>query len=79
MKKNYLYHPSYSSFFCDNEQTDVGLSLNKLVRIERSIAHHNHPHWVGGMKVDETYRRNNPYWARDQRNYETRKANGFPR
>lgn len=75
----FLYHPSYSSFFCDNEQTAVGLRDHKLIFIEKPIASHEHPAWGQGMKQDSTYLRNNKYWAADSANYERRKAAGFPR
>jgi hypothetical protein len=74
----YLYHPSYFSFFSDNEQTAVGLRDKKLVTIEQSIAHHQHPAWLGGMKRDATYIRNNMFWRQDERNYYERKSKGFP-
>ena len=75
----YLYHGSYASFFCDDEQTAIGLRDGKLVFTEESIAGHHHPAWLKGMKVDETYRRNNKYWQVDQANFHRRKAAGFPR
>lgn len=75
----YLYHPSYRSFWCDNEQTEVGVRDNKLVRVEHPIASHEHPAWCGGMKKDATYIRNNPFWRQDEANYHARKAAGFPR
>lgn len=74
----YLYHPTYCSFFCDDEQTAVGLRDKKLVMIEQSVAHHQHPSWLKGMKPDATYARNNRYWTQDKLNYERRKAAGFP-
>lgn len=77
-KFRYLYHPSYFSFWSDNETTDIGLRDKKLVMIEQSIAHHQHPSWLGGMKKDATYVRNNPYWKQDEANYHKRKAEGFP-
>jgi ribosomal protein L31 len=77
-KKHYLYHPSYSSFFCDNEQTEVGLRDKKLVVITQSIARHCHPSWCGGMKRDATYERNNRFWRQDEANYNARKAANFP-
>ncbi len=76
--KPYIYHPDYSSFFCDDEQTAVGLSLNKLVFINECICTHEHPSWGGGMKVDALYQRNNKYWNQDKATYERRKAAGFP-
>lgn len=74
----YLYHPSYKSFWSDNETTAVGLRDDKLVFIEQSIAHHQHPSWLKGMKHDATYARNHPYWAADKANFYTRQARGFP-
>lgn len=75
----YLYHDSYASFFCDDEQTAIGLRDKKLVFIEESICQHHHPAWLGGMKVDDTYKRNNKYWKSDQSNFARRRAEGFPR
>jgi ribosomal protein L31 len=75
----YLYHPTYASFFCDNEQSDIGVRENKLVFVETPICSHEHPAWAGGMKPDATYQRNNKYWKQDKSNYERRKAANFPR
>ena len=74
----YLYHPSYASFWSDNESTAVGLRDKKLIFIEQSIAHHHHPAWMGGMKRDATYERNNRFWRQDEANYNARKAANFP-
>lgn len=74
----YVYHPSYASFWCDNEFTDVARGLDKLPFIDQSIASHEHPAWNGGMKPDELYLRNNKWWRQDHENYERRKAAGFP-
>ncbi len=78
LRRNYLYHPSFASFFCDNESTAVGLALKRLVFIETPISSHEHPSWAGGMKRDALYARNNRYWKQDEANYERRKAAGFP-
>lgn len=75
---NYLYHPDYISFWSDNEQTDVGFSLSKLIYIETPLASHEHPAWNGGMKQDATYRKNHPFYKQDERTYNRRKADGFP-
>lgn len=74
----YLYHPSYRSFFCDDEQTAIGLRDKKLIFVEQSIAHHQHPAWLKGMKPDATYARNNGAWAHDEANFKHRKTMGFP-
>lgn len=77
-RDHFIYHGSYSSFFCDNEATDTAKQRGRIVFIEQPIATHEHPHWCGGMKPDATYQRNNKYWAADKSNYERRKAAGFP-
>lgn len=74
----FAYNPEYSSFFCDNEYTDIARSLNKITFIEKPICSHDHPAWKVGIKSDDLYRRNNKYWHQDQATYERRKAAGFP-
>ena len=73
-----LYHPSYFSFFSDNESSAVGLRDKKLIFISESIAHHQHPAWLKGMKPDATYARNNRFWRQDESNFARRQAAGFP-
>jgi hypothetical protein len=77
-RDHYLYHPSYKSFFCDNEFTDVAKARGKIFFTEEGLCTHEHPAWGGGMQVDDVYRRNNKYWSRDSDNYIRRKAAGFP-
>lgn len=74
----YIYHPSYRAFFCDNEFSEVCLKSGKIKFTETVIASHIHPAWNKGMPVDDTYRRSNKHWHPDHRNYEQRKAAGFP-
>lgn len=73
----YIYHPSYKSFFCDNEYTEVATSENKIVFLNTVLFRHEHPNWGGGVKVDELYKRNDLYWNQDQENYNKRKREGF--
>ena len=72
----YIYHPSYISLWCDNEYTDVLKSMNKLPFINKVIIKHK---WVGENCPDELHRKNESYYSRDEQNYKTRKANGFPK
>jgi len=72
----YIYHPSYISLWCDNEYTDVLKSMNKLPFINRVVIRHK---WVGDHNPDELHRRNEKYYGKDEQNYKTRKANGFPK
>ena len=39
----YIYHPSYKSFWCDNEFTDVANLLKKQIFIDEIIIRHLHP------------------------------------
>jgi len=74
----YLYHPSYKSFFCDNEYTDVAKSLGKLPFIDHAIIKHEHPQWGGGVEHDALYERNNGPWDEDGKNYRQRQTLKFP-
>lgn len=72
---NYIYHPSYYSLYCDNEQTDVLISLGKLAKCDQCIIHHN---W-NLTGTDQLQKRNSSadMYARDQAVYIQRKAKGF--
>jgi hypothetical protein len=39
----YIYHPSYKSFWCDNEFTDVANILKKQTFFDETIIRHLHP------------------------------------
>jgi hypothetical protein len=43
---DYIYHPSYKSFWCDNEFTDVANHLGKQTFIDKVIIRHVHPDWI---------------------------------
>jgi hypothetical protein len=75
----YIYRPDYLSFFCDDEQSAVGLRDNKLVRFPDSICSHEHPAWGAGMKRDATYIKNNGPWVHDKAVFARRQAAGFPK
>lgn len=74
----YLYHPSYKSLWCDNEQTDVGVALGKLKKVPSWIKNES-PEHGGNQKMDKMYQRNGWYYRTDQRTYRRRKAKGFPK
>lgn len=74
----YIYHPSYRSFFSDNESTAVGIRDHKLAFVDTPICTHEHPSWCGGMKRDALYERNNAPWKHDEALFAKRKAAGFP-
>ena len=43
---DYLYHPSYKSFYCDNEFTEAAQAAGKIVYIDKVIIKHLHPDWI---------------------------------
>lgn len=72
----YVYHPSYSSLWCDVEATDVAKDLKRYVYLDKKIFVHNHPCW-GLTEMDSLYARNESYNDKDHRNYQQRRANNF--
>lgn len=77
-----IYHPSYDSLWCDNEQTEVGLRDGRLVQVDVELFRNMSPDWCGSkthIKKDALYHANNRAWAKDKKNYERRKAEGFPK
>lgn len=73
----YLYHPSYKSLWCDNEQTKVAVDAGKMVMAPCWIKNES-PDWGGNQKRDAMYNRNNGFYRIDSNNYERREALGFP-
>lgn len=74
----YIYHPSYKSFWCDNEATDEANRLDRIKAIDRTIIRHQHPSWDAGQPLDSLYRRNNKNDEADRLNYFRRKSQQFP-
>lgn len=74
---NYIYHPSYKSFFCDNEFTEIARNQNKIRSIPQMIVKHQHPSWGGKMQHDELYKKNDRFWSEDETNYHKRKSTGW--
>jgi hypothetical protein len=69
----YIYHPTYRSEFCDNEQTEVLASLGLLNHIDKRPFYHD---WYGNQ--DALMQRNMQIGQmHDKKNYEARKLAGF--
>lgn len=71
----YIYHPSYKSFYCDTEFTDLcnGSIKDKCLYIPTCIIRHEHPgHGYGGF--DALYVKNQGAWNEDMDNYIARKT-----
>jgi len=58
---NYIYHPDYNSFYCDNEFTIVANRLKRQQYIDTCIIKHLHPDITKELhdSYDETYLKNN--------------------
>ena len=56
---NYIYHPSYKSFYCDDEFTDVANKLNKQIYVDTVIIEHRHYTIINhNERYDELYVKN---------------------
>ena len=75
----YIYHPDYSSLFCDNEFTEVAKGLNKMTYFTTVLFKHEHFVNNPQTKRDALYDRNEAYFNIDKAIYEQRKAKGFPK
>jgi len=73
----YLYHPSYKSLWCDNEQTKVAVDAGKMIHAPCWIKNES-PDWQGNQRRDRLYERNNRFYSVDKKNYEAREKLGFP-
>ena len=73
-KYNYIYHPDYISLFCDEEQTVVARSINKLVDLNKTIISHD---WLS-IK-DDLRKHTEQFYRRDESVFIDRKQKGFPK
>lgn len=72
---NYIYHPEYKSFYCDNEATEIAIRLNKCIKSKECLFRHYHYGWNPNshMKKDETYIKAELNWNHDQTLFKQRK------
>jgi hypothetical protein len=80
-EKGYIYHPSYKSLFCDNEETDKGIRDGKLAKVDIEIIRNMSPDWhprAGAHPRDRLYQVNNRFYPIDQQTFNQRQATGFP-
>ena len=69
----YIYNSEYTSLFCDEEQTVVARSLNKMKDIDRIIIAHD---W--DQIKDELRKHTERYYEPDKSIFNSRKQRGFP-
>lgn len=73
----YIYHPDYTSLFCDNEFQEVSQMLNKVTYFDQTIIKHEHPMNNKRNPMDASYRRTLALYEQDKLVYERRKLNNF--
>lgn len=73
---NYIYHPSYTSLWADNEFMDVANLLGKQTYFNQIIIHHEHPD-VGFGQYDFIHFNNLKYDSIDKDIYLKRKSINF--
>jgi hypothetical protein len=71
-----IYHPSYKSLWCDNEEMAVAQLLGKYVFISYSIVDHLCPGW-GRAPKDKMYIQQEGDWDEDQQNFNFRQSINF--
>lgn len=76
-RDHYVYHPTYFSVWCDQEQTDVAKERGRIVYFPQVLFRHIHPATVTGVIGDDLHTRNELAWFRDKDNYDRRKAKKF--
>lgn len=74
---DYVYHPDYQSFYCDNEMTEVAFLLNKYAKYKECIIQHKHPSFHKDIPFDSLYQRNENFWQEDYNTLEDRKNRLF--
>ena len=52
---NYVFHPKYKSFYCDNEFTEVAKQLEKITYIPLQFYNHLHYSLFSNILMDELY------------------------
>jgi hypothetical protein len=73
----YIYHPDYTSLWCDNEAQDVAQKLGRYKYVPEHIFEHRHPQY-GKAPTDAQYRKTESYYHADRVVYNHRKKKGFP-
>ena len=71
-----IYHPSYKSLWCDNEEMAVAQILNKYHLCAYGIVDHQCPGW-GRAEKDAMYLRQEKDWEADELNFNSRKSINF--
>lgn len=79
LKRN-IYHPDYTSLWCDNEITEIGKRENKLFYSDVCLFKHEHYSNNNRIVKDELMKRNDTreLYLRDEKVFNNREKLGFP-
>ena len=72
----YIYHPAYTSLWCDNEFTKVSQKLNKVYRSQTTIIEHAHPVYKK-TNYDPLYAKNESFYIADKQVFLDRESKNF--
>jgi len=72
----YIYHPEYTSLWCDNEFMEVAKSLERIIYFDDVLFEHRHPANIG-YGNDEGYELTESFYKKDEVIFNERKSNGF--
>jgi hypothetical protein len=72
----YIYHPAYKSLYCDNEFTEISVSLNKVIYCKDVIIEHRHADLDHSL-VDDLHIRNDKWLAHDRELWMSRKEKNY--
>lgn len=73
-----IYHPSYKSLFCDNEEMEVAIRMGKYKYCGYPINFHLNPAYENNkMPRDEMFNRQQDDWNEDEKNFFERKGQNF--
>jgi hypothetical protein len=71
-----IYHPSYKSLWCDNEEQEAAKIMGKYKYCGYQINVHLNPAY-GYLQKDELFIKQQGFWEVDEINYYARKAKNF--
>lgn len=72
----YVYHPDYSSLWCDNEAQEVAKKLGRYKYVPQQIFEHQHPAH-GRAQTDKQYKYTESFYWKDKEVYDRRKKMNF--
>lgn len=72
----YIYHPDFSSLWCDNEFQDTSVATGRVKYFEDVIITHQ---WINITGRDPLHMKNESFYELDKKVFEARKAKGFPK